>query len=87
MQSWPHRCGRRRGALAQDAHLDVLVLGVDRTQVGYSYIGGGAVLMQVAMDRAEADATRLEAAANARLGASQRLCAGRSRRPWHSWAA
>lgn len=52
-------------ALAQDAHLDVLALGVDRTQVGYSYIGGGAVLLQVAMDRAEADAKELEAAARA----------------------
>ena len=48
-----------RLAQAQDAHLDVLVLGVDRTQVGYSYIGTGAVLMQVALDRAEADARGL----------------------------
>lgn len=54
-------------ALAQDAHLDVLALGIDRTQVGYSYIGGGAVLMQVAMERAEADAKAVEAAARAAL--------------------
>ena len=54
-------------ARSQDAHLDVLVLGVDRTQVGYSYIGSGAVLMQVGIDRAEADARALEAAANAAL--------------------
>jgi hypothetical protein len=26
-----------------DAHLDVLSLGLDRTQIGYSYIGGAAV--------------------------------------------
>src|SRR3989338_2469021 len=51
-----------RLAQAQDAHMDVLVLGVDRTQAGYSYIGTGAVLMQVALDRAEADARALEAA-------------------------
>jgi hypothetical protein len=25
-----------------DAHLDALALGVDRTQVGYSYVGSGA---------------------------------------------
>lgn len=56
-----------RLAQAQDAHLDVLVLGVDRTQVGYSYIGTGAVMMQVALDRAEADARSLEAAAKAAL--------------------
>jgi nucleotide-binding universal stress UspA family protein len=56
-----------RLAQAQDAHLDVLVLGVDRTQVGYSYIGTGAVLMQVSLDRAEADARALEAAAKAAL--------------------
>jgi hypothetical protein len=54
-------------ARSQDAHLDVLVLGVDRTQVGYSYIGSGAVLMQVGIDRAEADARALETAANAAL--------------------
>jgi len=54
-------------ARSQDAHLDVLVLGVDRTQVGYSYIGSGAVLMQVGIDRAEADARALETAAKAAL--------------------
>ncbi|NEX46017.1 universal stress protein [Pseudotabrizicola algicola] len=48
-----------------DAHLDVLALGVDRTQVGYSYIGSGAVLMQVAQDRAEEDARLLEKAVRA----------------------
>jgi hypothetical protein len=40
-------------------------LGIDRTQVGYSYIGGGAVLLQVALERAEADAKAVEAAAKA----------------------
>ena len=57
-----------RLARAQDAHLDVLILGVDRTQIGYSYIGSGAVMMQVSLDRAEADARALEAAAKAALG-------------------
>ncbi|MBL8563520.1 MAG: universal stress protein, partial [Gemmobacter sp.] len=46
-----------------DAHLDVLALGVDRTQVGYAYLGSGGVLMQVAQERAEAEARGAEAAA------------------------
>ncbi|MDZ4310762.1 MAG: universal stress protein [Cypionkella sp.] len=58
-----------RLARAQDAHLDVLVLGVDRTQMGYSYIGTGAVLMQVGIDRAETDAKALEVEARAALAA------------------
>ncbi len=49
-------------AVALDAHLDILSLGIDRTQVGYSYIGGGGVLLQVAMERAEAEAREAEAA-------------------------
>lgn len=49
-------------AQAQDAHLDALALGVDRTQVGYSYVGIGAVVLQVAMDRAADEARANEAA-------------------------
>ncbi len=56
-------------AVALDAHLDVLALGIDRTQLGYSYLGSGAVLMQVAMERAEQDARESEAAAKALLSA------------------
>ena len=56
-------------ARAQDGHLDVLALGIDRTQVGYSYIGGGAVLLQVGMERAEAEAKAVEAAVRAAVGA------------------
>ena len=53
--------GAARMALALDAHLDVLALGVDPAQMGYSYIGGGGgVLMQVAMERAESDARAAE---------------------------
>lgn len=54
------------GQLAQalDAHLEILALGIDRTQMGYSYLGGGgAVLLQVSVDRAEAEAKETEAAA------------------------
>lgn len=56
-------------AVALDAHLDVLALGIDRTQLGYSYLGSGAVLMQVAMERAEQDARESETAAKALLSA------------------
>jgi nucleotide-binding universal stress UspA family protein len=52
-----------------DAHLDALALGVDRTQVGYAYVGSGAVLIAAAMDRAEEDARTTEKALTAALGA------------------
>ena len=56
-------------ATATDAHLDGLALGVDRTQVGYSYVGSGAVVIAAAMDRAEGEAREAEAALNAAIGA------------------
>lgn len=54
-------------ALDFDAHLDVLALGVDQAQVGYSYIGAGAVLTEFSLERAEADARAAADAANAAL--------------------
>lgn len=56
-------------AQKMDAHLDALALGVDRTQVGYSYVGSGAVVIAAAMDRAESEAREAEAALNAAIGA------------------
>lgn len=56
-------------AVSQDGHLDILALGIDRTQVGYSYVGSGAVLLQVALERAEAEARAVEAAAKAAAAA------------------
>ena len=50
-------------AAAHDAHLDILALGVDRTQVGYSYVGSGAVILQAALERSEIEAKEIEAAA------------------------
>ena len=50
-----------------DAHLDVLALAVDRTQVGYSYVGSGAVVLQIALERAEAEARAIEKAAKAAI--------------------
>lgn len=55
--------GAARIAQAHDAHLDILALGVDRTQIGYSYVGSGAVILQAALDRAEQEARDIEAAA------------------------
>lgn len=54
-------------ATAHDAHLDILALGVDRTQIGYSYIGTGAVILQAALDRAEQEAKDIDAAARKSL--------------------
>ena len=54
---------------AHDAHLDVLSLGIDRTQVGYSYVGTGAVMIEAAMERAETDARDIEKAVKAALDA------------------
>jgi nucleotide-binding universal stress UspA family protein len=53
----------------EDAHLDALALGVDRTQVGYSYVGTGAVVMAAAMERAEEDARVTEKALAAAIAA------------------
>ena len=56
-----------RLALAHDAHLDILALGVDRTQLGYSYVGTGAVVLQAALDRAEQEAREVETACKSAL--------------------
>ena len=50
-----------------DAHLDGLALGVDQTQVGFSYVGSGAVVIAAAMERAEEEAREVEAALNAAI--------------------
>ncbi|AZL58909.1 universal stress protein [Tabrizicola piscis] len=56
-------------AIANDAHLDSLSLGVDRTQIGYSYVGSGAVMIAAAMERAEEEARATAKALSAALGA------------------
>ena len=55
-------------AKANDGHLDILALGVDHTQLGYAYIGSGAMLMAETIDRAEEDARAAETAARKALG-------------------
>lgn len=39
-------------AIAQDGHLDALAIGVDASQIGYSYLGSSAVVLQIAQDQA-----------------------------------
>lgn len=56
-------------AVRADAHLDALALGVDRTQIGYSYVGSGAVMIAAAMERAEEEARASEKAVNDAIGA------------------
>jgi nucleotide-binding universal stress UspA family protein len=58
-------------AVRLDAHLEGLALGVDRTQIGYSYVGAGAVVIAAAMDRAEDEARAAEKALNAAIGAQE----------------
>ncbi|OZA08664.1 MAG: hypothetical protein B7Y02_12450, partial [Rhodobacterales bacterium 17-64-5] len=54
-------------ALGFDAHLEVMALGVDQSQVGYAYIGAGAVLTEFSLEQAEADARAAADAATAVL--------------------
>jgi nucleotide-binding universal stress UspA family protein len=56
-----------RLARIHDAHLDILALGVDRTQVGYAYLGAGAVMIDAGIERAEQEARAIEAAIRAAL--------------------
>lgn len=51
-------------AEAQDAHVDVLCLGVDRTQTGYYYAGANAMVLQETLTRANAEAADVLAYAN-----------------------
>lgn len=50
-------------ASAQDAHAEALCLGVDRTQTGYYYAGANAMILQETLNRANAEAGVVLAAA------------------------
>ena len=52
---------------AQDAHLDVLALGIDTATPGYYYAGANALIEQQALERARSDAVEAEAAVRAAL--------------------
>lgn len=57
-------------ASASDAHLDVLCVGVDRTQTGYYYAGANAMVIQETLERATLDARELEGEVRAKLANS-----------------
>ena len=46
-------------ARAEDAHLEVLALGVDPTQPGYYYAGANALIQQVSLERAGEEAKEI----------------------------
>ncbi|MGB3317168.1 MAG: universal stress protein [Albidovulum sp.] len=56
-------------ARREDAHLDVLCIGVDVTQTGYYYAGATAILTQEAYNQAKDDAAQAETAVRSRLAA------------------
>lgn len=56
-------------ARREDAHLDVLCVGVDLTQTGYYYAGATAILTQEAYNQAREEADKAEASVRARLDA------------------
>ncbi len=49
------------------AHLDVLCIGIDRTQTGYYFAGATALMHEETLAQAQAEATRIEKAARERL--------------------
>ncbi|OSQ52605.1 universal stress protein [Marivita geojedonensis] len=57
-------------ASALDAHMDVVCLGVDRTQTGYYYAGMNAAVLQETLHQARQDASELAAAAKKQMGQS-----------------
>ncbi|MCB2110570.1 MAG: universal stress protein [Defluviimonas sp.] len=54
-------------ARREDAHLDVLAVGIDHTQTGYYYAGASAILTQEAFNQAKEDAAAYETSARERL--------------------
>ncbi|MGI3210841.1 universal stress protein [Roseovarius tibetensis] len=52
------------------AHLEVLCLGVDRSQSGYYYAGASAIVLQETITRAQEEAEAIEARANKVLNGS-----------------
>ncbi|WP_116133662.1 universal stress protein [Tropicimonas sp. IMCC34043] len=57
-------------ARAQDAHVDVLALGIDHSTPGYYYAGTNALIEQATLDRAREEASAIESAARAVLDKS-----------------
>lgn len=57
-------------ASALDAHLDVVCIGVDRTQTGYYYAGMNAAVLQETMNHARENASEMSEAAKKALNVS-----------------
>lgn len=57
-------------AATEDAHLDVLCVGVDRTQTGYYYAGASAVFQQDVIEKAKEEAAEAAAFAKGLLNNS-----------------
>lgn len=53
----------------EEAHLDVLCLGIDRTQPGFYYAGASAVVLQDNLVQAQKEAEKLEAEVEKKLAA------------------
>ncbi len=58
-----------RLARREDAHLDVVCLGIDHTQPGFFYAGAPAMIYQETLDQARAESEALEAEVRKRLKA------------------
>lgn len=54
-----------------DAHLDILCLGVDRSQTGYYYAGANAMILQETINRAQEEANEIEDLAKSILTGTQ----------------
>lgn len=54
-------------ASALDAHLDLLCIGVDRTQTGYYYAGMNAAVLQETLHQAREEASEMAKAAKKQL--------------------
>lgn len=54
-------------ARREDAHLDVLCIGIDRTQTGYYYAGATAIISQETFEQARTEVASAEAAIRERL--------------------
>jgi len=62
-------------AQAYDAHLDVLCMGLDRTQTGFYYAGANAMILQETITRAQDEAREVEAYVKKVRGPQKQRCA------------
>ena len=58
-------------AEAAEAHLDVLCIGIDRTQTGYYFAGATALMHEETLAQAQTEATRIETFTRNRLGRTE----------------